>query len=143
MQSESLNNAIAFSLKEVRKIGDPLDLPLPIQTVVLVHAAQGLIDNGGLRWFFEKDFDLNPDYAVFTDAYRRIGANKAAAAIQEAVELFGLPDPHRREGDRNKYLDRHATNPKSRLSKLSDALCGNQDVWNALQKYVDKHMDSF
>src|SRR5688500_8764243 len=73
--------------------GDPRKLIDPWRTVVVVHAAQGVIDNGGLRYFFGNDFPENPPYSVFEDAYRRIGAGRAADALGRATRLFRFADP--------------------------------------------------
>ena len=45
--------AIKFALSKAEGLNDINQLHDPIRTVVLVHAAQGVIDNGGLQYFFE------------------------------------------------------------------------------------------
>ena len=64
---------------ELKRAGnDVTRLSEPHRTVVVIHAAQGIIDNGGLIYFFESDWPGTPPYSVFSDAYRRIGKTDAA-----------------------------------------------------------------
>lgn len=68
--------------------GDPDALPDAARTLVVVSCAQGIIDNGGLEYFFESDFPGEPPYAMFVEAYRLIGASSAADCIERAVAMF-------------------------------------------------------
>jgi hypothetical protein len=138
---------LRFALAEVERVGDPDSLPPPLRTVVLVHAAQGIIDNGGLQYFFENDFPGRPPYSVFVDAYRAIGAHEEARAIAEAVKLFPFANPHRFRALRDKFLEKFlhggAHRPDSPFEPFTHKLCGNEKVWQLLQTYVRKHSDSF
>ena len=113
-------------MAEVERVGDPDNLPSPVRTVVLVHAAQGLIDNGGLQYFFESDFPGQPPYSVFVEAYRAIGANGEADALADAVNLFPFADPHRsrerRENFLETFLDGGAHRPDSPFEPFTDRL---------------------
>lgn len=84
---------IAFSrLEEVD--GDPSRLPKPLATLVIVVSAQGVIDNGGLEYFYSADFPGAPPYSLFAEAYAEIGAPRAARAITESAASFGIAHPH-------------------------------------------------
>ena len=61
--------AIKFALSKAEGRSDINQLHDPIRPVVLVHAAQGMIDNGGLQYFFEADFPGNPPYSLFSISY--------------------------------------------------------------------------
>ena len=143
----SFDRALNYALAEVERVGDPDRLPSPVRTVVLVHAAQGLIDNGGLQYFFESDFPGQPPYSVFVEAYRAIGANGEADALADAVNLFPFADPHRfqerRENFLETFLDGGAHRPNSPFEPFTDRLCGNQNVWRRLKAYVERHPESF
>src|ERR687890_591346 len=89
------DRALDYALAEVSRIGDLRKLPARLRTVVLVHAAQGIIDNGGVQYFFESDFPGQPPYSVFVDAYHTIGAEDEAQALADAVKLFPFANPHR------------------------------------------------
>src|SRR5450631_3474586 len=88
----------------VRDTGDPEKLPVAMRHVVYVDAAQGLIDNGGLQYFFESNFPNCPEYSRFIDAYRAIGATEEAQALEAAVALFPFSEPHKFVQRRNDFL---------------------------------------
>ena len=60
----------------------------PLRTVLVVYSAQGVIDNGGLAYFFERDWPHHPPYDVFVSAYEAIGLVKEAAAKRRSNELI-------------------------------------------------------
>ena len=64
---------------------DPRTSPWEHRVCVLVHAAQGIIDNGGFEYFFEAPFDGDPDMADFAKAFQAIGASESSAAMESAV----------------------------------------------------------
>jgi len=63
------------------------------QTLVVIVAAQGVIDNGGLAYFLEHDWPGRPDYALFVSAYLAIGAAHEAGLLEQALALLGLEQP--------------------------------------------------
>jgi hypothetical protein len=44
---------------------NPFQLSEPLQTCWAVENAQGIIDNGGLQYFFDSDWDGNSPYSFF------------------------------------------------------------------------------
>jgi hypothetical protein len=141
------DRALNYALAEVERVGDPDKLPPPVRTVVLVHAAQGIIDNGGLQYFFESDFPGQPPYSVFVEAYRAIGANDEAQALADAVKLFPFANPHRFQTRRDKFLetflDGGTHRPDSPFEAFTDKLCGNENVWRLLDAHIDRHAELF
>jgi hypothetical protein len=141
------DRALTHALAEVERVGDPDGLPPAVRTVVLVHAAQGIIDNGGLQFFFESDFPRQPPYSVFTDAYRTIGADAEAQALEDAAKLFPFARPHKFRHRRNKFLaeflDGGAQRPDSPFEPYTSKLCGNTEVWRLLEQYVRRNAKSF
>ncbi len=121
--------------------GDPLTLPMPLQTVVLLYAAQGRIDNGGFRYFFENDFGGNPPYQTFSDAHRRIGAVAAADCLDRAVAVFPFDQPHLSQDKRNEFMD--SMEESDDFFGLDDQVCGDEKIWQALTGYVVDHAGSF
>jgi hypothetical protein len=113
----------------------------------MVHAAQGIIDNGGLQYFFENDWDGQPNYSDFVDAYAAIGASTEAQAIESAVLLFPFADPHKFQNLRREFLERFQDGGGHRADSpfepFSDQICGSERVWQLLEKYVQVHGDSF
>src|SRR4051794_7668624 len=94
-----------YAREEAEKVKDIAKLPPPVRTVACVLTGQGVINNGGLHYFFESDFPNSPPYSFFVEAYRMIGANDAADALEKAVALFPFKDPQRHVDRRNKFLD--------------------------------------
>ncbi len=121
--------------------GDPMKLPIPIRTVALVATAQGIIDNGGFRYFFGGNFPNTPPYSIFFDAYRRIGADEAGEQIKKAVSMFPMNRPHRHQEKRKEYMD--SIDENSDFFKIEGFICGNKNVWDLLYKYIDKHFGYF
>jgi hypothetical protein len=142
-----LDRALKYALAEVERVGDPDKLPPAVRTVVLVPAAQGIIDNGGLQYFFESDFPGQPPYSVFVEAYRAIGADAEARALADAVQLFPFANPHKFQRRRDTFLTRFlngdAHRPDSPFNPYTDKLCGNQEVWRLLEQYVRVHAELF
>lgn len=145
--NSQLDRTIEYALKEVCRTGDPEELPSTLRLVVLVHAAQGIIDNGGLQYFFESDFPNSPAYSVFSNAYREIGAVAEAELLDQAVALFPFSDPHKFAQSRNEHMDSFKDengNPvDSPFETLTDKLCGNKEVWRLLEEFVKTNSDSF
>ncbi|MDF1800140.1 MAG: DUF4375 domain-containing protein [Planctomycetota bacterium] len=90
--------------------GDPRGLDEPLRTVAIVYAAQAVLDNGGLAYFLDNDWNGTPTYELFAEAFERIGAHGTAGALREAVERIGLPCPE---------VDRELRS--AHLSRLSEA----------------------
>ncbi len=63
-------------------------LPPVIQNFLLVVSAQGVIDNGGYRYFFGADWPGNPPYSKFIDAYQSIGCEEQAKELERVVGTF-------------------------------------------------------
>jgi hypothetical protein len=116
-------------------------LRLPQRTFLLVYGAQGIIDNGGLRYFFENDFPHQPPYSLFVNAYRRIWSRKEAAALSRAVGYFPFRQPHRSMELRREFM---ASLPQSHdFFRLDRQVCGNEAVWSRLAAYVVEHGAAF
>ena len=146
LSKPQFESAIKFALSRAQEIEDVALLPAPVRTVALVHAAQGVIDNGGFQYFFESDFPGRPPYSLFVDAYRTIGADEEAATLEKAIALFPFAQPHRYVRKRNKFMDRfkdeEGDTVDSPFDPLTNKLCGNKTVWRQLRRYVAKNLKS-
>jgi hypothetical protein len=117
--------------------GNIAKLEEPHRTVALIYSAQGVIDNGGLIYFFESDWPGNPPYSLFADAYRRIGCAAAADAISQAAESFGVPHPERDQAGRNAFMKRFVESDGQDASEYwDDPICGDEEVWSNLAKWI-------
>jgi hypothetical protein len=135
-----LDRAADHAFAELKRVGgDPARLPVPLQTVVLIYSAQGVIDNGGFEYFFGMDFDLTPPYSLISNAYRRI--DEAADCIDRAVELFPFENPHLFKGKRNEFME--SQTKSSEIVDLGDRLCGDETIWSKLEAYAGQHEQFF
>lgn len=116
-------------------------LSLPLQTLLLVEMAQTMIDCGGLEYFFEADFPDNPAYAVFVQAYRRIGAASAADCIEASAQMFPFAEPHFFEELRQVWLEKMRVDPQ--FASLGERITGDASVWRKLSQYVQRNIDAF
>lgn len=123
--------------------GDFMALPLPLQTLLLVEAAQGIIDTGGLDFFYEADFPHHPPYSAFVDAYRRIGADDAASCIEATALMFPFADPEYFEPLRQVWLERLREAPDQAFAGFNQRISNDDSVWTQLSRYVEDHADAF
>ena len=137
-----LDRGINYAFEEYEKRGQDLSkLAVPLQTVVLITHAQGMVDNGGFRYFFEGDMPGNPSYKIFSDAYRRIGALKVADSLDLATDLFPFENPHLSTDKRNEYMD--SLEESDQLFAMGDEVCGDETIWQNLEKYIADHASVF
>lgn len=108
----------------------------PYRTVAIIFAAQGVIDNGGLVYFFENDWPNTPPYSVYADAYERIGRLEAAKAIRDAAASFGIDSPEKNREARRKFMKEHFNEEKYEVDGWNDCVCGDEKVWSDLANWV-------
>ncbi len=118
-------------------------LPEPMRTIVIVSTAQGIIDNGGLEYFFENDFPHNPPYCLFVEAFRRIGADVVSACIERCTEMFPFPDPHLHEAARQQWIDSFSDDETHEFARLSNRACGDEVVFERLADFIERNRDAF
>jgi len=91
---------------------DPHTAPWDRKVCVMLHAAQGIIDNGGFEYFFEAPFEGRPELEDFPRVFEVVGAHTSAAALREAIKRTCSPPATYddlnavlwREGQRNYQL---------------------------------------
>lgn len=123
--------------------GDLALLPEPLQTLLIVESAQGMIECGGLAWFYEADFPNQTPYADFVAAYRRIGADAAADCIEATEQMFPFSEPHYFEDLRRLWLEKLTDDPTSEFERLSERIRMDDGVWELLAAYVERHRVAF
>jgi len=146
MTTSSLDLAAEGLYRELELLDNDLSkIPEVTRPIALLYMFQGMVDNGGFRYPMETDFPGNPPYSAFVDAYRRIGALDAAAALEQAVALFPFEHPERDADARNHFLDSLGDDEfeDSEFSKLSDRVCGDKTIWIRMDEYVARHRNDF
>jgi hypothetical protein len=134
-------SVIAF--KQLDKVDDnPMKLAEPYKTFVLVYNAQGVIDNGGFKYFFENDWPTQTPYSEFADAYQRIGRTEAASALRAAAASFGMDRPEKQCDARREYMDQHYDADKYEITGWNDCVCGDEQVWTDLAKWARSQLAS-
>ncbi|NJD06326.1 MAG: DUF4375 domain-containing protein [Methylococcaceae bacterium] len=118
-------------------------LPKAVATFLLVHGAQGTIDNGGFRYFFGSDWPDNPPYSRFVEAYRIIGCETQAKELDRIVHTFPFDNPHLCKDKRNEFIAKYYDKTSYEVSGWGDALCGDEDVWKKLAIYFEENALDF
>ena len=133
-----LDKGSEIAFKKLGEAGERMeDLEDPYKTVAIIYSAQGVIDNGGMGYFFENDWPNNPPYSVFADAYERIGRVDAARALRDALKSFDVPNPERNRKARMEYMKAH----QERFNGMvwDDCVCGDKKVFADLAHWVRSH----
>jgi hypothetical protein len=137
-----LDHASDVAFAQLKVVGgDIFGLEEPLQTVVVIYSAQGIIDNGAFPYFFGNDFPGKPPYSLFIEAYRRIGAIDAAANIGRAAAMFPFPQPHLSVKKRRAFMD--SLEEDCEFFALGDRVCGDETVWRKLERYVLGNVQAF
>lgn len=119
---------------------------LPMLTIRRVGFAQTRIDNGGLRYFFEMQLPEAPTYFEFADAYRAIGASRAADHLYQAAALFPFPDPHLDWHRRHDFIypeDRAAYDEINAKLGAFERPFFDDDIWQCVTRYLISNADHF
>jgi len=103
---------------------DPHQASWDHKVCVFMHAAQGIIDNGGFEYFFESPFHRNPDMSDFPAVFEAVGAKFSADAVREALRRASTTIPQ--YDDLNKILWRESE--------------ANYDL---LARYIKSHASSY
>ena len=144
MSESLLGRALKFALARMKEADESiLSLPLPLQTIIVVEAAQSIIDNGGLEYFYESNFVGTPDYGVFVSAYRRIGAEAAATCIAATAAMFPFDDPHLHETKRSRWLGHVRGNERHPFGQLSQKAASDETVFPKLEQYIEANREAF
>ena len=136
--------AMEFAHSRMADAGNDLNaLPVPLQTAIRIETMQGIIDNGGLQYFFENDFPNNPPYSVFVNDLLRINAVSQAKQLQASIDCLDLTDPHLNREQRNQRLTSLWAEENTEFINAENQLCGNEDIWVKLRLYTTDNIDVF
>lgn len=113
------------------------------RNVVAVVTAQAIIDNGGFRYFFESEFDGKPDYQMFVQAYKAIGAVESAQAIESILDRFPEGKPPENWRQKQKYLEQIFEMQDSFIGSVQGKILGNDKNYVLTAKYVRDNIAGF
>lgn len=136
--------AIDAAEEKLAEAGDRMDrLPKAVRVLLLVHGAQSALDNGGYANFFGSDWPDKPPYTDFVSAYTAIGCRKQAADMRRVIKTFPFPDAHLQKKKREAYIKKNYDKRAFAVRGWGDALCGDEEVWEKLAAYFEKHVRDF
>jgi hypothetical protein len=119
--------------------GDANKLPEVLQTTYCVYLGQGVIDNGGLEYFYENDFAGQPPYDLIVAAFRRVGAYAVADCIERTANMFPFSAPHLKREARIDWIGSIEDETEHEFHQLSNLACGNESVFPLLDSYLLKY----
>lgn len=111
----------------------------PYRTIAIIYSAQGVIDNGGLVYFFANDWPHRPPYSEYADAYERIGCIDAANALRSAAESFPIERPELHREQRRAYIEANYEESTFEVKGWDDCICGDEQVWKNLAAWARTH----
>jgi len=142
MKKSMLDLAVDGLYEELGRVDNDLSKIPPVTVpIALLYMFQGMVDNGGFQYPMETDFPGCPPYSAFVESYRKIGANEAAAALEQAVALFPFEHPEHNAEARCAFMS--SLEEDSLFEQLSDKVCGDDSIWKCMDEYVAVHQDAF
>jgi len=123
--------------------GDMSRLSEPVKVFMLVYGAQGVIDNGGFKYFFGQDWPDNPPYEIFISAYESIGCEVQAQELRKVIGTFPFSDPHLHKELRAEFINQNYDADEHSVRGWGDSLCGDEAVWKKLARYYERNMQAF
>jgi hypothetical protein len=118
-------------------------LPESVRIFLLVNGAQGVVDNGGYKYFFGQDWPGTPSYEDFAEAYEAIGCVHQAAELRRVAGTFPFSEPHLRKDERRAFIDARYDESTRCVAEWGDDLCGDQEVWERLAVHYAMHRKDF
>lgn len=94
--------------------GWPSSLSPDLLDTWCVLVFQGVVDNGGFQYLFERNLPAGITYARVAEALRRVGASESAECLEKAVQLFSLEVPEQNPELRDKLMREARRDPTVR-----------------------------
>lgn len=113
-------------------------LDQPCRAVVIVYSAWGIIGNGGFQYFFESNFEGDPEFDVFTQAFRAVGLEEIALRFSELVALFPFEKSHESSKRRQEFLDSQPAEFTVAMTKLEDLIYEHDDIEQTLNSFLQR-----
>ena len=142
--TNNIDKAFEQATIKLKKVDDHIDdLPRSVANFLIVYSAQGVIDNGGYRYFFGADWPNNPPYSKFVGAYSAIGCVKQSHDMDRVVSTFPFENPHLSESKRIKFIEANYDEDEFEVKGWGEMLCGDNDVWEKLESYYLENIKDF
>jgi hypothetical protein len=116
-------------------------LPTELRVLSQIWGSGGLIDNGGFAYLFTGDV---ADLEELPSALATIGADRAAAVVQDAWNVFPNGKPHKDHWDRVKFIESLEPQAVERLDRCSCAYIDcNRRTRRQLADYIRSNWRAF
>lgn len=133
-----------FVYAEFEKVNSDFSLMRPELAIFhRIQVAQGIIDNGGLVYFFENNWIGFPPYSDFVFSYQAIGCDAAAKCIEQAANSFPFADPELHCEKRRKFMKDNYDADLFTVRGWDNTVCGDETVYPALGNYAAMHPEVF
>jgi hypothetical protein len=131
-----MSSGIATCFEALDKVQEVDHLDQSCRMVVIVYSAWGLIENGGLQYFFENNFTGDPPYDVFTQACNGLGLTEIALGFSKLVSLFPFDDPHKSPRKRQEFVDSQPTTFMASMVELEDLVYAHEGIEKTLNAFL-------
>jgi len=102
----------------------------------MVYSAWGIIENGGLQYFFESNFPGDPPYDVFVQAFSSVGLTEIALRFSKLVSLFPFDDPHKFPQERQDFIDSRPSSFITSMEELDDLFFAHENIEQTLNSFL-------
>ena len=112
-----VQHAMQVAMAAAAGAEDLSTLPAPLRTVALVHAGQGVIDNGGLRYFSRRIFRAGRPTTCSQTPTGPSARPMRPTSLPGRWRFFRSPDPHLHVDRRNAFMDAFVDEAGSRMAE--------------------------
>jgi len=144
IKTPRLDAAVKRIFKQLDALGgDLMKLPAVVRPVVILYEFHGMIGNGGFRYPLEGDWPNHPPYSIFSDAYRAVGAFRAADLWDDTVRRFPFSNPERDSHARLEYMA--SLDEDDCFFRNGDWVSGEDyyPILLMMEQYVDRYPEAF
>jgi hypothetical protein len=139
MLERGATKRLAACYKRLERANNRLELlSEPCRTAIIVDTSIGIIVNGGFNYFFEMDFPDNPEYGLFTDAFRHVGLTEIADRFAELVAAFPFDAPHAALALREQFMGNRPAEFDDAMTQLENLIYSSWgDSATVLERYLE------
>lgn len=131
-----MSSSIATCFEALDKVQQGGNLDQSCRKVVMVYSAWGIIENGGLQYFFESNFPGDPPYDVFVQAFSSVGLTEIALRFSKLVSLFPFDDPHKFPQKRQDFIDSQPSSFITSMEELDDLFFAHENIEQTLNSFL-------
>lgn len=133
---------IAYKALDVAK-DDFSRLPIHYSAFLRVFTAQGVIDNGGWKYFYERDWPGNPPYREFIDAFAELKCFDSAKALDATAKSFPFENPHLLGAKRREYMSKNYDKKTLLVKGWPPNVFSHHGVFDLMEQYVKANTAHF